>query len=69
MTPEQYENAKRDLIEKKWKIKNLTGSDSFTQHMKMQIDLLEALISKYEDCYHVNKPVIHNINIYTEVLK
>ena len=69
MTPQEYENAKKELKEKKWKLKNLTVSESFTQHMKMHISLLESLISKHEDCYHINKPTIENIDIIVEVLK
>lgn len=69
MTHEEYEKAKKELKEKKWKLKHLTGSDSFTQHMKMHISLLEAVIAKHEDCYYINKPTIQNVEISIEVMK
>lgn len=69
MTKEQYESAKKELKDKEWRLKNLTGSDSFTQHMRMHIDLLKSAIEKYEDCYHINKPALQNIGFSTEVLK
>lgn len=69
ITKEQYENSKKELKDSKWKLQHLTGSDSFTEHMKMHISLLEAVISKYEDCYHIDKPVIENIEFSVEVLR
>lgn len=69
MTHEEYEAAKKELKEKQWKLKHLTGSDSFTQHMKMHIELLSAVIKKYEDCHHIGKPVLQNIYFETVVTK
>lgn len=69
MTEQEYENAKKELKEKKWKLRNLTGSDSFTQHMRLHINFLESLISKHEDCYHIGKPAAKHVEFHTEVLK
>ena len=69
MTHEEYENAKKELGEKLWKLENLTGSDSFKQHMKMHVEFLQSVISKYEDCHHINKSVVQHIEISIEVLE
>jgi flagellar biosynthesis chaperone FliJ len=69
MTSEEYENAKKELKQAKWKLAHLTGSDSFTQHMRMYISFLEGIIEKHEDCYHINKPALQNIEISIEVIK
>lgn len=69
MNKEQYKSAKKELKEKKWKLKHLAGSDSFSQHMKMHIDLLEKVINKYEDCHHINKQTIKCLSFECEVLK
>ena len=69
MTPKDYETAKKDLIDLRWKKQHLTGSDSFTEHMRLQIAFLESIIHKYEDCYHINKPFIENIDIHIEAIK
>lgn len=69
MNEEQYKKAKEDLECARWKLKNLIGSDSFSFHMKMHVDLLEDLIGKYEDSYHINKPIIENFETNIEAIK
>ena len=49
MTKDQYEKAKIELEEKRWKLKHLNDDYSYAQHLKMQVEFLEHLIMKYEE--------------------
>lgn len=49
MTKDQYEKAKIELEEKRWKLKHLSEGYSYSQHLKMQIEFLEHLVMKYEE--------------------
>ena len=52
-TKEDYAEAKKLLKELTWKRDNMRGSDSFTQHMKMHVSLLEAVLLAYRRQHNI----------------
>ena len=52
-TKENYAEAKKLLKELTWKRDNMRGSDSFTQHMKMHVSLLEAVLLAYRRQHNI----------------
>lgn len=52
-TKEDYAEAKKLLKELTWKRDNMRGSDSFTQHMKMHVSLLEAVLLAYRRKHNI----------------
>ena len=52
-TKKDYAEAKKLLKELTWKRDNMRGSDSFTQHMKMHVSLLEAVLLAYRRKHNI----------------
>lgn len=64
LTQGDYDKAKKELKQLIWKRDNLHGSDSFTQHMKMQCDILSKILLAYRRQHNIFE--IGDLYVFTE---